>query len=178
MKNIKKFLMNVSAVTLIISALALTGCASKKGEISELDDEAFKSKIILVASGSQRLVKFEMPDNQILPDVDAKAIQAASLNLEIYSGRKPKSGGKDGTPVVTLSFDLVKEADKLINGFDLMTAEKITKVSAEKLNEALSKNQYYYAKGSFEATAKQDKLVTKTKTLYSNDTVYTPLQDE
>ena len=173
--NFKMFFKGFSIVTLILAALTLTGCASGKGEISELDDEAFTSKIILIASGSQRLVKFDMPDNQILPDVDVKSLKAASLNLKVYSGRKPKEGAADGTPVLTLNFDLLKDADKLIKGFDLMTAEKETKLSAEKLNEALSKNQYYYAKGEFEATVKEDKLVTKTKTLYTNDTVYTPL---
>ena len=163
----------IAAITLL--TLTITGCASKKGEISELDDEAFTSRIILIATGDQRLIKFEMPDNQILPDVDSKAIQAASLKLSVYSGRKPKEGAADGTPVLTLNFDLLKDADKLTKGFDLMTAEKETKLSAEKLNESLAKNQYYYAKGEFEATVKQDKLETKIKTLYSNDTVYTPL---
>lgn len=175
MKSIKKYFKTISVISIILGAFIITGCASNKGEISELDDEAFKSKIILIASGTQRLVKFEMPDNQILPDVDAKAIQAASLKLELYSGRKPKDGAADGSPVLTLTFDLVKDSAKLLNGFDLMTAEKETKLSAEKLNEVLSKNQYYYAKGDFEATAKDGKVYTKTKTLYSNDTVYTPL---
>lgn len=169
-----KFCFTCTALILIL--IALSSCASKKGEISEIDDEAFTSKIVLVASGSQRLVKFEMPDNQILPDVDPKAIQAASLNLEIFSGRKPKDGKNADSPVCSLSFDLVKDADKLLNGFDLMAAEKETKLSAEKMNEALSKNQYYYAKGNFEATVKDGKVYTKTKTLYSNDTVYTPLE--
>lgn len=165
-----------TCTALILILIALSSCASKKGEISEIDDEAFTSKIVLVASGSQRLVKFEMPDNQILPDVDPKAIQAASLNLEIFSGRKPKDGKTAESPVCSLSFDLVKDAGKLLNGFDLMTAEKETKLTAEKMNEALSKNQYYYAKGNFEATVKDGKVYTKTKTLYSNDTVYTPLE--
>ena len=169
-----KFCFTCTALILIL--IALSSCASKKGEISEIDDEAFTSKIVLVASGSQRLVKFEMPDNQILPDVDPKAILAASLNLEIFSGRKPKDGKTADSPVCSLSFDLVKDADKLLNGFDLMAAEKETKLSAEKMNEALSKNQYYYAKGNFEATVKDGKVYTKTKTLYSNDTVYTPLE--
>ena len=176
MKSMKKFFKSSAVCALLLTALFVTGCASKKGEISELDDEAFTSKIILIASGTQRLIKFEMPDNQILPDVDAKTIQAASLNVQIYSGRKPKEGKADGSPVCSLSFDLVKDADKLLKGFDLMAAEKETKLSAEKLNDALSKNQYYYAKGDFEATVKDGKVYTKTKTLYSNDTVYTPLE--
>ena len=174
----KKIFRLFSVVTTILFISMTLGCASKKGEISELDDESFHSKIILIASGSQRLVKFEMPDNQILPDVDSKSIQAASLNLQIYSGRKPKNGASDGTPVLTLSFDLLKDAQSISDGFDLMTAEKLTKLSADKLNAALSKNQYYYAKGDFEATVKDSSLYTKTKTLYSNDTVYTPLDNE
>lgn len=175
MNFIKKLFKGFSLVALIAAVLTITGCASNKGGASELDDESFTSRIVLVASGSQRLVKFEMPDNQILPDVDIKSIKAASLKLEIYSGRKPKEGAKDGTPILTLNFNLLKDADKLAEGFDLMTAEKETKLSAEELNSKLSKNQYYYAKGSFEATVKDSNPGTKTKTLYSNDTVYTPL---
>ncbi|MBR5401882.1 MAG: hypothetical protein IK102_08735 [Treponema sp.] len=168
----KKFIKHVFAVAAILSTFIICGCASKTSGSQTLSDEAFTSRIILVASGEQRLVKFEMPDNKILPDVDIKNIKAATLKLELYSGRKPKEGENEGTPVLTLSFDLLKDAEKLVKGYDLMAAEKEIKLSAQELNDILSKQQYYYAKGKFEATVKEGK---KTKTLYSNDTVYTPL---
>lgn len=166
----------VCAVSLLLITL-FTGCASTKGEKVAIDRDRFTSRLILIASGSERLVKFEMPDNKLLPDTDAKAIKAATMNLSIYSGRRPLDGKADGTPVVTIKFDLLKNADKLVKGYDLMANEKELKVSAKQINEALSKNQYYYAKGEFEATVKEDKTVTKAITLYSNDTVYTPLAE-
>ena len=161
----------------ILLAVTLTGCASKKGELQEINDEDFSPKLILIASGTQRLVKFEIDKNQLLPDVDSKSIKAAEIKIEFYSGRKPGENAKDGTPVATVTFDLLKDADKLIKGYDLMANAKELKTSAQDLNKAFSAARYYYAKGSFEVTVKESKLVTKTKTIFSNDTVYTPLEE-
>ena len=161
----------------ILMAAMLTGCASKKGELQEIDNEDFSPKLILIASGSQRLVKFEIDKNELLPEVDSKSIKGAQIKIDFYSGRKPSDGAKDGTPVATLTFDLLNDADKLINGYDLMANAKELKTSAEDLNKAFSGARYYYAKGDFEVTVKESKLVTKTKTIYSNDTVYTPLNN-
>ena len=163
---------------LILMAVTLTGCASKKGEKQEINDEDFSPKLILIASGTQRLVKFEIDKNALLPDVDTKNIKGAEIKIDIFSGRKPNDASKEKTPVVTISFDLLKNADKLINGYDLMANAKELKTTANDINKALSAAQYYYAKGSFEVTVKESKLVTKTKTIYSNDTVYTPLDQE
>lgn len=158
-----------------LMACIFTGCASKKGEIQEIKDEDFSPKLILIASGTQRLVKFEIDKNALLPDVDSKSIKAAQIKIDFYSGRKPTGGAKEKAPVTTITFDLLKDADKLIKGYDLMANAKELKTTAEDLNKAFSAAQYYYAKGSFEATVKESKLVTKTKIIYSNDTVYTPL---
>lgn len=160
-----------------LAACFFAGCASKKGELQEIKDEDFSPKLILIASGTQRLVKFEIDKNALLPDVDSKNIKAAQIKIDFYSGRKPGDGAKDKTPVTSITFDLLKDADKLIKGYDLMANAKELKTSADDLNKAFSAAQYYYAKGSFEATVKESKLVTKTKTIYSNDTVYTPLDD-
>ena len=165
-------------ISLILSALVIflfAGCGSKpKG--SNLPPEETEAKFVLIATGSARLVRIELPNNQILPDTEIKALKAASLDLNIYSGRKPKDGGAEGTPVVTVSFDLLKDSDKFTgNGYDLMTNEKDTKLSAEKLNEALSANQYYYAKGEVLATTANKE--TKRIIVFSNDTVYTPVSE-
>ena len=164
-------------MTVLLLAGILTGCASKKGELQEIKDEDFSPKLILIASGTQRLVKFEIDKNQLLPDVDSKNIKAAEIKIDFYSGRKPGEKGKDGTPAATITFDLLKDADKLIKGYDLMANAKELKTTAQDLNKAFSAARYYYAKGSFEVTVKESKLVTKTKTIYSNDTVYTPLEE-
>lgn len=164
-------------VTSLLLACLFTGCASKKGELQEIKDENFSPKLVLIASGSERLVKFEIDKNALLPNVDTKNIKAAQIKLDFFSGRKPADGAKDPAPVASITFDLLKDADKLINGYDLMANAKDLKTSAEDLNKAFSAAQYYYAKGSFEATVKESKLVTKTKTIYSNDTVYTPLSE-
>ena len=166
----------IICAALFLMSVIFTGCASKKGDLQEINDEDFSPKLILIASGNQRLVKFEIDKNALLPDVDTKNIKAAQITIDIYSGRKP-AGGKDGTPVATVSFDLLKDADKLIKGYDLMANAKSLKTTAADLNKAFSATRYYYAKGSFEATVKESKTVTKTKTIYSNDTVYTPLED-
>ena len=166
----------ICAAVLLLAGL-FTGCASKKGELQEINDEDFSPKLILIASGSERLVKFEIDKNKLLPDVDVKNIKAAEITLNFYSGRKPKDGAKEGNPVGTITFDLLKDADKLINGCDLMANSKDLKTTSEDLNKAFSATRYYYAKGSFEATVKESKLVTKTKTIFSNDTVYTPLSE-
>lgn len=162
---------------LLLLACMFTGCASKKGELQEIKDENFSPKLVLIASGSERLVKFEIDKNALLPNVDTKNIKAAQIKIDFFSGRKPASGAKAPAPVASITFDLLKDADKLINGYDLMANAKDLKSSAEDLNKAFSAAQYYYAKGSFEATVKESKLVTKTKTIYSNDTVYTPLSE-
>ncbi len=174
MKNSFKIVISVFSLLFLCSIM---GCASNKGEKVKIDSDSFTSKIVLIASGPQRLVKFEMPDNQLLPDTDTKAIKAASLTLSFYSGEKPEEGEKEGTPVAVKSFDLLKESDKLIKGYDLMSNEKDLKISAQDLNAAFSKNQYYYAKGVFEATVKEGSTVTKTITIFSNNTVYTPLSE-
>ena len=161
----------------ILLAVTLTGCASKKGEIQEIKDEDFSPKLILIASGTQRLVKFEIDKNQLIPDVDSKNIKAAQITIDFYSGRKPGENAKEGNPVTSMTFDLLKDADKLIKGYDLMANAKELKSSAQDLNKAFSAARYYYAKGSFEVTVKESKLVTKTKTIFSNDTVYTPLEE-
>ena len=166
----------ICAATFLM-AVIFTGCASKKGELQEINDEDFSPKLILIASGTQRLVKFEIDKNALLPDVDSKSIKAAEIKIDLYSGRKPTEGAKEGNPVATITFDLLKDADKLINGYDLMANAKELKTTSADLNKAFSAARYYYAKGSFEATVKESKLVTKTKTIYSNDTVYTPLED-
>lgn len=164
-------------VTSLLLACLFTGCASKKGELQEIKDENFSPKLVLIASGSERLVKFEIDKNALLPNVDTKSIKAAEIKIDFFSGRKPADRAKDPAPVASITFDLLKDADKLINGYDLMANAKDLKTSAEDLNKAFSASQYYYAKGSFEATVKESKLVTKTKTIYSNDTVYTPLSE-
>ncbi len=161
----------------ILLAVTFTGCASKKGELQEINDEDFSPKLILIASGTERLVKFEIDKNQLLPDVDTKSIKAAQIKIDFFSGRKPGENAKEGNPVTSITFDLLKDADKLIKGYDLMANAKELKTSAQDLNKAFSAARYYYAKGSFEVTVKESKTVTKTKTIYSNDTVYTPLED-
>ena len=161
----------------ILMVVMLAGCASKKGELQEIDDEDFSPKLVLIASGSERLVKFEIDKNALLPDVDAKNIKSAEIKLEFFSGRKPAEGAKESAPVGTITFDVLKNADMLINGYDLMANAKELKTTAEDLNKAFSAAQYYYAKGSFEVTVKESKLVTKTKTIFSNDTVYTPMSE-
>ena len=166
----------ICAAVLLLTGI-FSGCASKKGELQEIDDENFSPKLVLIASGSQRLVKFEIDKNALLPDVDSKNIKAAEIKLDFFSGRKPTEEAAEGTPVATITFDLLKDADKLIDGYDLMANAKDLKTTAENLNTAFSSTRYYYAKGSFEVTVKESKLITKTKTIYSNDTVYTPLED-
>ena len=160
-----------------LMTVIFTGCASKKGESQEINDEDFSPKLILIATGNQRLVKCEINKNELLPNVDTKNIKAAQLKIDFYSGRKPTDGAKEKTPAATITFDLLKDADKLIDGWDMMSNAKAFKTSADDLNKAFSADQYYYAKGSFEVSVKESKLVTKTKTIYSNDTVYTPLED-
>lgn len=164
----------ISLVLFAFAVFLFAGCASKsKG--SNLPAEETDAKFVLIASGNARLVKIELPNDQILPDTELKALKAASLELKIYSGRKPKNGAADGTPVLTVSFDLLKNSDKLLKGYDLMANEKETKISAADLNKALSANQYYYAKGEILATtsSKENKKII----VFSNDTVYTPVSE-
>ena len=162
---------------LLVLACMFTGCASKKGELQEINDEDFSPKLVLIASGAERLVKFEIDKKELLPNVDTKNIKAAEIKIDVFSGRKPAGDANSSAPVASITFDLLKDADKLINGYDLMANAKELKTSAEDLNKVFSEARYYYAKGSFEATVKESKLVTKTKTIFSNDTVYTPLSE-
>lgn len=173
----KKMFRNLCVITAVLFVFMTLGCASNKGEKQEIDDESFTSRIVLIASGSERLVKFEIVNDELVPGIDKKNIKSASLEVSIYSGRRPAKGAKEGTPVVTMKFDLLKDADKLLKGYDLMANAKTLKTTAKDLNSKLSADQYYYAKGNFEASVKEGKTVTKAKTLFSNDTIYTPLQD-
>ena len=170
----EKILKNISLVLFTLTLFMLAGCGSKP-KAGNLPPEETDARFVLIASGNARLVKIDLPNNQILPDTEIKALKAASLDLKIYSGRKPKDGGADGTPVVSVSFDLLKDSDKLLKGYDLMANEKETKISAADLNKALSANQYYYAKGEVLATtsSKENKKII----VFSNDTVYTPLAE-
>lgn len=173
MKNLKR----LGFLALILAAFICTGCASKKGEIVEIDDETFNPKIVLVASGTQRLVRLSVAKSELLMDMDEKAVSAITLDMKLYSGRKPADGAEQTkTPVATVSFDILKNPETLVKGYDLMANEKELKLSADEIDSALSKDQYYYAEGKLEITVKDGKLVTKTKTIYSNDTVYTPLE--
>ena len=108
----------ICAAVLLLTGI-FSGCASKKGELQEIDDENFSPKLVLIASGSQRLVKFEIDKNALLPDVDSKNIKAAEIKLDFFSGRKPTEGAAEGTPVATITFDLLKDADKLFFPADL-----------------------------------------------------------
>ena len=168
----KKTFKKISLILFAITLLMLCGCGSKP-KASNLSPEETEARFVLIATGNARLVKIELPDNQILPDTDLKSLKSASLDLSIYSGRKPKDGSADGTPVVTIKFDLLKDSDKLLKGYDLMANEKDTKLSAEQMNDALKANQYYYAKGEVIATTGSKE--TKKIIVFSNDTVYTPV---
>jgi predicted small lipoprotein YifL len=170
----KKIFKNISFILVALTLFVLAGCGSKP-KASNLPPEETDARFVLIASGDARLVKIDLPDNKILPDTELKALKSASLDLSIYSGRKPKDGAADGTPVVKVSFDLLKDSDKFIKGYDLMSAEKDTKVSAADLNKALSANQYYYAKGEVIATTGSKE--TKKIIIFSNDTVYTPVAE-
>ena len=132
-----KFRMICVAAVLISCIFA--SCASKKGELQEITDEDFAPKLILIASGNQRLIKFEIDKNELLPEVDSKNIKAAEIKIDIFSGRKPAEGAKESAPVTTLTFDLLKDADKLINGYDLMANAKDLKTTSEDLNNAFLK---------------------------------------
>lgn len=173
MKKINKLL---SLSGLFLYSVLLFSCASNKGEITEIDSESFNPKIFLIASDSQRLVKFDTPQQELFDSLDAKSVKAASIKISVFSGRKPAPEKEsERTPVATFTIDLVKNFDALFNGYDIMNNEKELKANAQEIDALLSKNQYYYAKGEFEITVKDDKTVTKAKTLFSNDTVYTPL---
>ena len=132
--------LRIICAAVILMAAMLTGCASKKGELQEITDEDFSPKLILIASGNQRLVKFEIDKNELLPEVDSKNIKGAQIKIDFYSGRKPAEGAKDGSPVATVTFDLLKDADKLINGYDLMANAKDLKTTSEDLNNAFSES--------------------------------------
>lgn len=172
----KKFNKLLSLSALFLCSVLLFSCASNKGDIIEIDSESFNPKIFLIASDSQRLVKFDTPQQELFDSLDAKSVKAASIKISVYSGRKPaQSQESEATPVAAFTVDLVKNYETLLNGYDIMNNEKELKTNAQEIDALLSKNQYYYAKGEFEITVKDDKTVTKAKTLFSNDTVYTPL---
>jgi len=170
----KKTFKKISVFLFALTMFVLAGCGSKP-KADNLRPEQTDAKFVLIATGNARLVKIELPDNQIMPETDLKSLKAANLQLNIYSGRKPKDGAAYGTPVVSVSFDLLKDSDKLLKGYDLMAGEKDTKVSAADLNKALSADQYYYAKGEIIATTAAKE--TKKIIVFSNDTVYTPVSE-
>ena len=170
----KKTFKKISLILFALTLFALSGCGSKP-KADNLPPQESNARFVLIATGDARLVKIELPDNQIMPDTDLKSLKSASLDLNIYSGRKPTDGAAEGTPVVKVSFDLLKDSEKLLKGYDLMAGEKDTKVSAADLNKALSASQYYYAKGVVIATTAGKE--TKKIIVFSNDTVYTPVSE-
>lgn len=137
-----------------------------------------KATLVLVAKGNERTVRFNSSQEDIKTVTSAFKTTAANLKIQIYSGKHYNSDISQASLVATLTKPVLNKEDlqQVFDGYDLISNAKAFNLTPSKMNAALSQNKTYFAVATVEFSLPETSdLKFNSKTLYSNDTIYTPV---
>ena len=157
----------------------VTGDVTSDIKESKKFDEA---DIILIAKGNERLVKFETTKSDFT-SILKKVPSDAQFTLQIYSGLHFKAKPSDSTLVAQIRKPASDSAlfKELMDGYDIIAKSAYFSLSKRKMNSLLSAGKTYFAAARILYAPKGDNYPDGFKfgspALYSNDTIYTPIDE-
>lgn len=142
--------------------------------------EAFdNSTLVLVAKGNKRVVRFNTTQDALKAVTSALDTNASKLKIDIYSGKHYNADVSNAVKVATLEKEISNKTDleEIFEGYDLIEKASVFGLRPTEMNAALSKDKTYFAVATVEFTFGDNAEITySSKTLYSNDTIYTPIR--
>lgn len=146
----------------------------------KINNEAFdNSTLVLVAKGNKRIVRFNTTQDALKAVTSALETNASKLKIDIYSGKHYNTDISEATKVATLEKEVSNKTDleEVFEGYDLIEKASVFELTPTEMNAALSKAKTYFAVATVDFTLGDNKDITfSSKTLYSNDTIYTPIR--
>lgn len=151
--------------------------ATNSSSISYSD--AYKtSDILLVAKGNERLITINTDFNTINSAISKAKPTSTSFILSLYSGFNYNASSKDSVLVGNIVSKFDKNAvEKFSKGYDIIANAKDFNLTPKELNNALSQSRTYFAVASVTFTLPDypQNVSFTSKGIYSNDTIYTPV---
>lgn len=141
-------------------------------------DEFKTATLVLVARGNERIVKFNSTQQALKAVTSAFKTDASDLQISIYSGKHYNSDISKAKLVATLKKPINNKNDlaEVFNGYDLIINSDVFGLTPTEMNAALSANKTYFAVATVNFTIPEAAGINFTsRTLYSNDTIYTPI---
>lgn len=150
--------------------------------ITNYDDAYLKTKLVLIATENQRVVKLNTSKEALLSVLGPTASLNAKITVDVFSGKHFNASTNDYERIGTFSKDILnlKDLDRLANGYDIISTAGDFGYTPADLNKKLSSKPTYFARAcvSFNLT-EDDSAAVKytTKHIYTNDTIYTPIAE-
>lgn len=151
--------------------------------ITKYNDEYLNSKLVLIASGTKRMVKLNTSKEALLSVLGATNVAYSKVTVDIFSGRHFNTDEMEATYIGTFSIPLLNAGDikKLTDGYDIISIASNFNITSSQLNSRLAQNPTYFARAYVSFNLADDSsaaVAYTTKYIYSNDTVYTPVGDK
>ena len=151
--------------------------------ITKYNEDYLKSKLVLIASGTKRIVKLNTTKEALLSVLGATNVAYSKVTVDIFSGRHFNTDEMEATYIGTFSIPLVNAGDikKLTDGYDIISIASAFNVTSSQLNSRLAQNPTYFARAYVSFNLADDSsaaVAYTTKYIYSNDTIYTPVGDK
>lgn len=141
-------------------------------------EDFLNSKLVLIAKGNERVVKFNSTQDALKSVTEKLNPNTSELQINIYSGRHYNADTSKAVLVATLTKSIENKADleEVFNGYDLISNAKVFGMTPTEMNKALSANKTYFAVATVKfPVSGLEKVSFTSRTLYSNDTIYTPI---
>lgn len=136
------------------------------------------SEISLVAKGNKRIITLNTDYNTINSALSKVKPESSKFVLSLYSGVNYNANSKDSVLIGSITSNFDKSAlDKFKNEFDIIENASAFNLSPKEINNALSQNKTYFAVAYVDFSLKDypDCISFAPKGIYSNDTIYTPV---
>ena len=142
-------------------------------------DDYLNSKLSLNAVGNERLLRFYTTSDKLSSAFGKSKVKSSILNLNVFSGSR-FNDSDSATLVADWDINLANNNtfETITKGYDLIKNAQRFGVSPSALNEALKKNETYFAKAAVSfalAGSYPAGLEFHTAPIFTNDTVYTAL---
>lgn len=141
-------------------------------------EDYLNSRLVLIAKGNERVVKFNSTQETLKTVTEKLNPKTSELEISIYSGRHYNGDLSKASLVATLSKSIENKADleEIFNGYDLISNAKVFGMTPTEMNKAFSANKTYFAVATIKFPVPGlEKVSFTSRTLYSNDTIYTPI---
>lgn len=148
--------------------------------ITDYNADYLNTKLVLIATGNKRVVKLNTTKEALLSCLGPTATFNAKVTVDIFSGKHFYAEDSESTYIGSFSKQLLNVVDlnKLVEGYDIISTSPQFGLTPEKINDQLSQQPTYFARAcvAFKLSEKDSADVTyTTKYIYTNDTVYTPI---